>query len=478
MVQLGGFAHRVPPRVVKWMARVRCGCLATRDRLARHGFAGVTSPASLCCGASCEDDAHVLMGCAATGSAPVLPLLQEAWLAASLATEVPVPSPPASWLLEHAASLMAALIPLDALAHSPLQAVDSVRFLPALHIALAERAAEVLRRRGELMATAPVAPLVEVVPPTGDSLTLAAVMAAELSSSTGGPGLRRPPALPPDLRLSVAELRALEVQRRAAGTPAPPVTAPPRAPPCGSPRRCWLSARLVRMLQEDTVLCPAAQGCKPQVLLDLFEELTGEPYTRVPGSSATSRLTGFSKALANLVGSDMLSPPLQRHGVAGGRWLYNRTPRVHRDDGRWRQRVEREAAACPAPPPTVTLADVNAGLAPWLKYHPHLRAAPVEQGLPSMALMMLWEVDKGMPFPSAAAGSESSLVVGFTRRLRRCVDQDSELRSCMQPKDIVGALCPGLRDSHNVRWPVQLVPPVAGEPAAWYESFTRRWKDY
>jgi hypothetical protein len=122
--------------------------------------------------------------------------------------------------------------------------------------------------------------------------------------------------------------------------------------------------------------------------------------------------------------------------------------------------------------------DVDAGLAAWLRYHPHLRAAPVEQGLPSKALLILWEVDKGMPFPSTAGGSESALVLGFTRRLRRRVDQDDVLRECMVPRDVVGALGPGLRDSHNMRWPVQVVPPAAGEHIAWFGLFQQRWKEY
>lgn len=50
VAQLGDFVHRVAPRVIKWVAHVQCGCLATRERLARHGIGGVTYPACLCCG--------------------------------------------------------------------------------------------------------------------------------------------------------------------------------------------------------------------------------------------------------------------------------------------------------------------------------------------------------------------------------------------------------------------------------------------
>eukprot|EP00667_Euglena_gracilis_P024839 EG_transcript_28793 len=56
VVQPGGFVHKVAPRVIKWVARVRGGCLATRERLARHGIGGVVSPVCLCCGVEAEDD--------------------------------------------------------------------------------------------------------------------------------------------------------------------------------------------------------------------------------------------------------------------------------------------------------------------------------------------------------------------------------------------------------------------------------------
>ena len=57
-------------------ARIRCGCLVTREHLARHGICGVTSPVCLCCGAAAEDESHVLAGCEARGVAPHLPALR------------------------------------------------------------------------------------------------------------------------------------------------------------------------------------------------------------------------------------------------------------------------------------------------------------------------------------------------------------------------------------------------------------------
>ena len=452
VVQRGGFVHRVAPRVIKWVARVRCGCLATRERLARHGIGGVVSPACLCCGAPVEDDAHVLVGCDGSGAAPYLPALQEVWTAANLNSKVPVPLPPTAWMAAHCLPLTAALIPTTVLWHHCLPEADAMRFKHALHVALAERTAEVLRRRGELMATSPMEPT------PSDSPGIVLPDSTTAASSSSGPGLRRRYALPAELRLSVAELRNIESQQRR-GTSHPRPAPSTRAPPCGSPRRRWLRSRLVMMLQEHTIPCPAARGSKPQVLLDLFEELTGEPYTQTPGSSATSRLAGFGKTLGNLVGSSDLVPALERRSVTGGRWLYSRVPRQHRDDEGWRRRADLEAAGRPEPRPAVSLEDVDAGLAAWLRYHPHLRAALVEEGLPSIALLMLWEVDKNMPFPSTAGGSESSLVLGFTKRLLRRVQLDDVLRDHMVPCNVVGVLGPGLRDSHCLHWLVQIVPP-------------------
>eukprot|EP00667_Euglena_gracilis_P024299 EG_transcript_27869 len=63
-----GFTHPVSPAAIKWVARVRTGCLATQDRLHRHRL-GAPSPVCLCCRSPVEDDVHVLTGCPATGSA-------------------------------------------------------------------------------------------------------------------------------------------------------------------------------------------------------------------------------------------------------------------------------------------------------------------------------------------------------------------------------------------------------------------------
>jgi hypothetical protein len=71
------FVHPTQAPVVKWLARMRAGCLASRLRLFSHRMEA--SPACVCCGASEEDEAHVVSGCPATGTVDWLIALQEVW---------------------------------------------------------------------------------------------------------------------------------------------------------------------------------------------------------------------------------------------------------------------------------------------------------------------------------------------------------------------------------------------------------------
>ena len=70
---VGDFVHLAPVATLKWMARIRTGCLATRARLFGHRL--LSSPACVCCGAEVEDDLHVLTGCPATGTSDWLQLV-------------------------------------------------------------------------------------------------------------------------------------------------------------------------------------------------------------------------------------------------------------------------------------------------------------------------------------------------------------------------------------------------------------------
>ena len=80
IIQGDVFVHPVAPAVIKWLARVRMGCLTTRMRLVGHGLA--TGPViCLCCGASNKDNEHLFTGSVATGAADWLASLLEVWRA-------------------------------------------------------------------------------------------------------------------------------------------------------------------------------------------------------------------------------------------------------------------------------------------------------------------------------------------------------------------------------------------------------------
>ena len=95
----GCFVYPAHLLAVKWIGRLRAGCLATGLR--RHTQLGpprVPTPSCLCCGAAVEDDLHAVAGCSATGSADWLANLAEAWQGAALACRLDVPVPDAAWL--------------------------------------------------------------------------------------------------------------------------------------------------------------------------------------------------------------------------------------------------------------------------------------------------------------------------------------------------------------------------------------------
>ena len=94
-----------------------------------------------------------------------------------------------------------------------------------------------------------------------------------------------------------------------------------------------------------------------------------------------------------------------------------------------------------------------------------------------MALLLLWEVEHGGPFPSAGANRATGLA-GFTRRLMRRVAADEELRLWLVTKEVQRPLAPGLPDSHHTRWSLRVCPPPAAEPQGWYTTFTSRWRAY
>jgi hypothetical protein len=169
---------------------------------------------------------------------------------------------------------------------------DATRFLGKLHYLLAAVTAEMLRRRQELLSA------------LGGNAALPVVTVNS-----------RPCPLPPERQLSVADLRQLEVQRRAVQA-LPAAVMPPAsssAPPGGEARRSWLQSRLIRVIVDDTIVCDVAVGSIGPCLLELFERITGEPFTVVPGALLAARVRALSRVMTTLMRREgLFDPPLQQ----------------------------------------------------------------------------------------------------------------------------------------------------------------------
>jgi hypothetical protein len=107
-------------------------------------------------------------------------------------------------------------------------------------------------------------------------------------------------------------------------------------------------------------------------------------------------------------------------------------------------------------------------LAPWVKAHPHLQAVPLDQGEPSVALLLLWESEHHRPYPCGKPDLHYRLNA-FTKRLLDSVAVDTELSAWMTTRKTRMVLSPGLRVTTNTRWAVKIRPEV-GEP------FISLWK--
>ena len=144
------FIHPAPVPVVKWTARVRAGCLASRLRLFTHSMG--PSPVCPLGDAEEEDEAHMVSGCAGTGSIEWRDGVKEAWLSAAEVVSAEVPVPPLAWVEAHQFQLLAALIPASVEPLVPLPPPARARFLRHVSIGLAAWVAERLRRREALIA--------------------------------------------------------------------------------------------------------------------------------------------------------------------------------------------------------------------------------------------------------------------------------------------------------------------------------------
>lgn len=180
-----------------------------------------------------------------------------------------------------------------------------------------------------------------------------------------------------------------------------------------------------------------------------------QPYTTHTYSRCTPVLPAGGVTLGNLVKSGELAPPLERHTLICV-WLYDRAPKKQRDTAAWCRRQLLAEAAHPTQHMVISVSDIHAGLAPWLRGHRHLKPIAGEHGETSMALLIPWEVDHGQPFPSTAGGCESALVPGFTHQLQHQVEHDDELTAWLVHKDF--STPPGLLTLHCTWWAVQIVP--------------------
>ena len=91
-----------------------------------------------------------------------------------------------------------------------------------------------------------------------------------------------------------------------------------------------------------------------------------------------------------------------------------------------------------------------------------MKAVAVEQGEPSIALLLLWETDHGKPYPSQAVELVGRMST-FTKRLQDAAAADHALSHWLIPKKVRMQLPIGLPSGVCLRWPVHIDSAV-GEP--------------
>ena len=91
VVSGGEFVHRAPTAVVKWLARTRTGCLASRLRLFTHKMTGIVSSSCPCCGAADESEEHMVCLCPQTGPSDWQVVFMAAWAAAANSVSIQPP---------------------------------------------------------------------------------------------------------------------------------------------------------------------------------------------------------------------------------------------------------------------------------------------------------------------------------------------------------------------------------------------------
>ena len=193
----------------------------------------------------------------------------------------------------------------------------------------------------------------------------------------------------------------------------------------------------------------------------------------------TARVRAIAKVMGNLVREEQFVPPLlpgRRRALV----CWNRCPRVCADWEAWRRREEAaEEFRAPVQRARGARASVDAELATWVREHRYLLPVDISVGESGMALLVLWEVDHDVAFPTQGDGSDRAAVLtGFTRRLQARVKKDDVLSAWLTWKVVQAPLSPGLEDSHHCRWSVRVRPPRLDEPQGWYVEFTARWRAF
>ena len=110
-------------------------------------------------------------------------------------------------------------------------------------------------------------------------------------------------------------------------------------------------------------MCPVTSGSVAPCFLELFERVTGEPFSETPGALLTNRVRAIAKVLGNLVREVTFTPPLLQ-GRQRAYVCWNRCPRERVEMVVWRRRVEATEEFRAPPPRTRTVrASIDAELA-------------------------------------------------------------------------------------------------------------------
>jgi hypothetical protein len=240
----------------------------------------------------------------------------------------------------------------------------------------------------------------------------------------------------------------------------------------------WLRTRLETLLREATVDCPASFGATTLDILALFEETTHEPFSETPGAPVAARVHAMAKCLS-LIAEDR--PPQLALTTAKRRCYacWSRRLKTPVASLEWRKHMETLEACHPRVMNSRgVMARADAQLASWIRLHPHLAPVEATDGESSMALLILWEVDHGQSFPSQANDNPTNVLLGFTKRLKRQVSADAELKGWLVSKGSQAPLSQGIPSFHHTRWGVRIKPPMESPNPPWYAIFKARWQAY